>query len=111
MDENPQIDVASCHIMLNWTGDQSFDDAVEGFYTLRGDLSELAKMLTRKADYSTEMRIGLIDGDWRDKTGFDNRSRFVFLAIDGFKAAWDRMKVQMDPAYNILAHVVANSPS
>ena len=102
VDENSELDVKHCHLLHEADIQTDLVPPTECTVSLGGDLSGLSRMLLGDFSFSTTVRIGLIDGDWGDRTGLNNNSHFLFLPVDGFGKAWGNMQILMNPACAVL---------
>ena len=105
VDDNAEIPADHCHIYYEQDLDRLFDPPTECVLGIQGGLAALAEMMLGDFDFPTEVRIGLIDGNWQDRTGFNNNSHFLFLPVDGFRKAWGNMQVLMNPASFLLQDI------
>lgn len=106
VDENKELEANRCRLLHEVDMRTSLLAPAQSMVSLGGNLTDLAGMfLGNDAGFEAVVRIGLIDGDWRDKTGLNNNSRFVFIPVDGFAKAWSNMQMLMDPACAVLCRI------
>lgn len=82
VDKNAELDLGHCHLLHEIDPALSAEPPTECTVSLAGDLSGLGSMMLGKIKSRTQLRIGLIDGNWQDR-GF-NDSRFYSSPWMGF---------------------------